>query len=215
MKKVALGLSAAVLAIAGAAYAQQSMRPKPDADGNGIVTRAEMQAHSAQMFAKMDANKDGKIDAADREARQAAMFDMIDSDKNGQISRAEFTVHHGPGHRMQGEGGEGHRGMGAGMGAGMGEGMGEGMGSHRGGHRGGHGGGGMMARMADTNNDGAVSQAEFTAAAVQRFDRIDANKDGQITAEERQAGRAAMRERWREHKGHDMQEKSTGESPAN
>jgi len=123
---------------------------------------------------------------------------MIDSDKNGQISRAEFAAHHGPGHGMQGEGSEGHRGMGAGMG----------------GHRGGHGGG-MMARMADTNNDGAVSQAEFTAAAAQRFDRIDANKDGQITAEERQAGRTAMHERWREHRGHNMQEKSSGERPAN
>ena len=190
MKKVALGLTAAALAVAGTAYAEQSMRPKPDADGNGIVTRAEMQAHSVQMFAKLDANKDGKIDPANRAARQAAMFDSIDSDKNGQISRAEFTAHHGPGHRMHGEGGEGRGG------------------------RGGHGDHGMMGRMADTNNDGAVSQAEFTAAAAQRFDRIDANKDGQITAEERQAAHASMRERWREHRGHDMQGQSAGERPA-
>jgi hypothetical protein len=52
-------------------------------------------------------------------------------------------------------------------------------------------------RMADANKDGAVTQAEFTAAALQRFDRLDANKDGQVTKEERQAARKAMRDQWR------------------
>ena len=51
--------------------------------------------------------------------------------------------------------------------------------------------------MADANKDGAVTQAQFTAAALQRFDRTDANKDGQVTREERQTARKAMRDEWR------------------
>ena len=51
--------------------------------------------------------------------------------------------------------------------------------------------------LADTNKDGAISQAEFTAGALQRFDRTDANHDGTVTKEERQAARKAMREEMR------------------
>ena len=55
----------------------------------------------------------------------------------------------------------------------------------------------IVAHMADTDKDGAVTQAEFTAAALTGFDRLDANKDGQVTKKERQAARKAMREQWR------------------
>jgi hypothetical protein len=66
-----------------------------------------------------------------------------------------------------------------------------------------HGGGMgmMMMHMADANKDNAVSQAEFTAAALQRFDRADANKDGQVTKEERQAARTAMHSQMRQRMG--------------
>jgi hypothetical protein len=64
----------------------------------------------------------------------------------------------------------------------------------RGGHgkRGGHHGMMMMGK-ADTDGDKAISQAEFQTAALARFDAADANKDGQVTAEERQAQRGAWR----------------------
>ncbi|GAA0330077.1 hypothetical protein GCM10009087_45340 [Sphingomonas oligophenolica] len=48
---------------------------------------------------------------------------------------------------------------------------------------GGNGRGGMMMR-ADTNGDGKISQAEFTAMMDQRFARLDKNGDGFITADE-------------------------------
>ena len=48
---------------------------------------------------------------------------------------------------------------------------------------------------ADANGDKAISQAEFVAGALARFDRMDANKDGKVTAEERQAMRQAMRDK--------------------
>ena len=56
----------------------------------------------------------------------------------------------------------------------------------------GHRGMAMM-RRADTNGDKMISRAEFEAAALARFNRVDANKDGKITKEERQAHRAEMR----------------------
>ncbi|WP_429911528.1 hypothetical protein [Glycocaulis sp.] len=38
-----------------------------DADGDGVITRAEFLAHHNAMFDRMDANNDGVINAADRE----------------------------------------------------------------------------------------------------------------------------------------------------
>src|SRR3546814_4171666 len=59
-----------------------------DADGNGVLTRAEAQAHATDRFAKMDTNKDGKIDAADRQAARAAMqakrFAAFDANSDGR-----------------------------------------------------------------------------------------------------------------------------------
>jgi len=51
-----------------------------------------------------------------------------------------------------------------------------------------------MARDADTNKDGAISQAEFMAAAMKRFDAEDTNHDGKITKEERAAAHEARKE---------------------
>ena len=50
----------------------------------------------------------------------------------------------------------------------------------------------MMAQ-ADADNDGAISQAEFTSYALTRFDSADANNDGTVTAEERREQRQENR----------------------
>ncbi len=49
----------------------------------------------------------------------------------------------------------------------------------------------------DTDGDGGLSLAEYTAARIKAFDRLDANSDGIVTAEEI----AAMREQARERRG--------------
>jgi Ca2+-binding EF-hand superfamily protein len=49
----------------------------------------------------------------------------------------------------------------------------------------------------DKNGDGAVDKEEWTAAGrpADRFDAVDTNKDGKITAAELEAAMAAMRQR--------------------
>ena len=186
MKKIAIGLSLAALAVAGTAMAEQAWGP---GQRDATVTRADALARAAQMFDRLDVNNDGKLDPADREAMHAAMFDKIDTNKDGQLSRAEFMAMRPDmgGHAM---GGEGPKMDGDHMGAG---------------HMGGHGMGGMMLmRMADTNHDGTVSKDEFMAAAATRFDSADTNHDGSLTPAERQAAHQAMRERMRGTMQHRM-----------
>lgn len=167
MRKLTLALSTAALAIAGAAYAAPGMMMDKD------MTKAEAQQHTAEMFKKMDANGDGVLNDADRQARMDKRFDSLDTDKNGAISRAEFAAGHEA--RMGHGGGDHAKG---------------GHDGHRKGKMGRHGG--MMKDMADTNNDGAISSAEFAAHHAAMFDRADADKNGTVTAAERRAARKAM-----------------------
>lgn len=189
MKKKIAFLTLGAALIAAPVLAAPGAGPRGDADGNGTLTRAEVQAHAAEKFAKMDANGDGKIDASDRAAKraemQAAAFARFDANKDGNISKAEWdqaaadrAAKRAQRDEKRADAGEGKRGM---------------RGHH--GKRGGHHG--MMMGRADTDGDKAISQAEFQTAALARFDAADANKDGQVTAEER----AAQREAWKAKAG--------------
>ena len=149
---------------------------------NRTQLRTDVAAHVQKMFAMTDSNHDGVLDQAELAANggkdgaapeghrpmdRNAMFDMIDSNKDGSISRDEFASHHDGMGKMGGH---------------------HGMGDHR---------GGMMSRMfgmADANHDGKMTLAEATAMALQHFDKMDANHDGKVTPEERQAGRAQMKQ---------------------
>lgn len=180
MRKLTLSIGAAVAATAAIAMAAPSIAQaaKPD------VTRAQAQERAAERFARMDANGDGLLNAADREARRAKMFDRLDADKNGSISEAEFNAHHAARRDGRGE----HAGHG-------------GEGDNRAHRMGGHHGGKMMGRMAmarqaDTNNDQAISRAEFESAALKRFDAADADDNGTVTQAERRAAHEAMRAQW-------------------
>jgi hypothetical protein len=209
-KMTLLTLGAALIAVPALA-APGGPRNMGNADGNGVLTRAEAQASAGQMFAKMDANKDGKLDSADRAARHAAMqakrFAALDANSDGSISKAEWDQHgadrqakraewKGKRAAAGGEAGEGKRGM-------------RGHHGKRGGRHGMRGDHGMMMK-ADADGDKAISQAEFQTAALARFDRLDANKDGQVTAEERQAQRAA----WKAKRGQRGQRGTAPAAPA-
>lgn len=188
MKRILLG--AAALAIAVPAMAQ--MQPPliapnaPMAPGMQVTqTRDQAVAKVRDHFAKMDGNRDGfvagdemqamrgkhggmKRQMGERRARggdrmaarnPAAAFDRLDANRDGMISRDEF----GKAREMRSE-----RKMN---------------------RMGGRALGGRMMRMADLDKDGRVSLQEATNSALQRFDRVDINRDGQVTPDERRQNR--------------------------
>jgi Ca2+-binding EF-hand superfamily protein len=187
MKKFLLGAGA--LLVATAAVAQVApMAPRAPRDG--VHTRAEVVQQVRTMFARMDTNRDGVLtqdeqkmgkgrdrmaERAPDPARRQQMFDRLDTNRDNMISRDEFAR----AEAMRGE--RGPRGEGRERRMGM-----KGM-------KGMHGG---MFRTADANNDQRVSLAEAEAAALQRFDRADLNRDGRITQDERQQ----MRQQWQQRR---------------
>jgi EF hand len=186
MRKIILIGAVSAIALAAAAYALPTSKPsKMDLNGNGVVTKVEAMTAADAMFIKMDANNDGTVNAADREAKVKIRFQQMDADKNGSISEAEMVASHNErmddrAEKRAGRGPDGHHG-----------------GRHGRGHKGGRGGeaGHAMGLMkaADTNNDQAVTKAEFQAAAEARFAKSDTNKDGSLSSAEVEAARTAMR----------------------
>ena len=190
-KIVTLSLAAAVLIGAGGVAFAQAERGAPatraeveqriaeafarmDANDDGVLSQADRDARRQERFARRDANGDGELGPADREARQKQVFDRIDADKSGGISFEELSAAREQRQELRAERGRGPR-----------------LGMRGAGRR----GAARLGRDADTNRDGAITQAEFASAALARFDRVDVNKDGTIGADERPARRMMRRER--------------------
>lgn len=118
---------------------------KADADGNGALSRAEVEKSLPRLAKK---------------------FDRIDANKDGQLSRDELKA----AKKMHKH-------------------------AHRKGHKAEHQAkAAERFKHADTDGDGAISRAEAEKQAprlAQKFDRIDANKDGKLTQEELRAYREA------------------------
>lgn len=76
------------------------MQTEMDADKDGTVTRAEVEAFHAARAKEIDANNDGQITAAElqafrdkqRERRMAEMLKTMDKDGDGKVSVAEFEA---------------------------------------------------------------------------------------------------------------------------
>ena len=67
-------------------------------------------------------------------------------------------------------------------------------------HEGGaHDKGKMMERI-DTDGDGVVSKAEFMAKHEEKFTKMDKNSDGNLSKEEMESAREAMKEKWKDMK---------------
>ncbi|GGD60325.1 hypothetical protein GRI62_00215 [Erythrobacter arachoides] len=177
-RTITFAIAAASLAIGGAAVAQD--RPAR-ADRTADVTRAAAETRATATFARMDANSDGVLNAADREARARTMFAAQDANGDGLLSFEEMQAHRTQMRSERGENGQrmmrrGHRGM-----AGMG--------------------------MRGTRSaDAELTAAQFTAAALARFDAADADDNGTVTAAER-------RSQWQERR-QDRAENRRGQRPA-
>lgn len=181
-----------------------------DANKDGFVTQAEAQAAAGQraqrmqqrdaktaeraqnraqrldparIFAKLDANRDGQVTRAEAEAARTAvaarkgkstnahavamggLFERGDTNRDGSINRAEFDALHALRlQRMAARGAKQHQAF-----------------------------AGRMFAGADANKDGRLTLQEATAMSLQRFDKLDANRDGTITPEERQQRRQQRR----------------------
>lgn len=173
MKKTLIITTALISFLAsGIAFAQPNGMKAADADKDGNLTRAELSAHLDERFAKLDKNGDGSITKEERKEaradRKAARFAKLDTDGNGSLSLEEFQAqsekHHGKRGKKGGDYQGGHK---------------KGAGKH-------HGRRGNF----DANKDGVIDKAEFQARAFKRFDRMDANNDDVVSAQERQAAYA-------------------------
>lgn len=185
MKKTLLvsGLAALTLAAsAEAVLAQQAPRAmRADVDGDGRISQAEFVSQRVQRLTAADANRDGSVTADEmRVFAQARMaqrsdtrFTRLDADSDGSISRAEFDGQRAA--RMEARPQRVTRP------------------AHM--HR---GAAGMARRGQRMEARGPVSIAEAQTKAEQTFARLDADRDGFVTAAERQAGMQAMREQRRE-----------------
>lgn len=173
---ISTALAASILVGGAAAYAQPGGGHGPGGRGG-------------RMIEMLDGNKDGTITRDEASAALATRFDMMDTDKNGTITQAEreamrtrmmkdrFTRMDTDknGQLSQEEMLAARKAKRDGMRGKM---------------------GGKMGHMMR----GDITRDQFMARPMAMFDRVDTNKDGQITAAERDAARDAMKKRWEARK---------------
>ena len=159
-----------------------AQKARVDVNGDGVISRAEAAAHPrlAERFDQLDKNRDGRLDASERpqfkgRGRRGGMA-MLDANKDGVIDRTEAAKFPKFAQRFD----------------------------HLDKNRDGRldaserpqrmGRGGGMAKI-DKNGDGRISRNEAVGSPfAQRFDQLDANRDGYITREEMRASFQKMRE---------------------
>ena len=142
-----------------------------DADKDGIVTPGEMRQHREAMREERKAAMEAR--RAERQAEQEAGKADAPTPPPGGAPEEQAMNDDGPG-----RGGHGHDGKRHGW---------HNERADRGGDRRGPDGmrgEGRMMRVADTDENGQISQAEATAMADKMFTRMDRNKDGFISADD-------------------------------
>jgi Ca2+-binding EF-hand superfamily protein len=182
MKKISILAGIAALAVSGTALAQSGYQR--GGDRNVDITRAQAAAKAEQTFQRLDLNRDGRVT---REEMQQARQQMKAA---GQQRRAERMAQLTPEQRAEIEQRRAQRGERAGRGGERRSGEARGQRGQRGGER----------ANAMFGEQGFVTVEQFRARALQRFDRMDLNNDGTVTAEERRQARAQMRERMQQRR---------------
>jgi Ca2+-binding EF-hand superfamily protein len=173
LRTLAAAMLAATSLVAALAVAQPQDGPAAERPAREPMTRTAVEQRAAAMFARLDTDGDARITPADRAARsgerQDGHFSRLDADGNGAISREEFAA--GADQRAERRSEHRPRREHARMG----------------GQRGPRGGAQRILAGADSDSDGAVTQAEFASAMLARFDAADTDRNGTIEADERRA----------------------------
>jgi Ca2+-binding EF-hand superfamily protein len=199
MKKplIVAACAAALMAASGAALAQ-SGPPGPhgrhvmshDANGDGAVTREELDAARAVMFARLDANSDGAVTRGEMRVghhggREHGRGEgrSRDANNDGSVTREEFLA--GPNAMFDTLDANDDGVLSTAE-------MAEHRAHHGRGERGDHGGRGRHGRHGgpghlDADRDGRITQAEFAAGNQMMFEHLDADHDGRITQAEADA----------------------------
>ncbi|MGQ0588534.1 MAG: EF-hand domain-containing protein [Sphingosinicella sp.] len=195
MKTFSLLAATAFVVAAGAALAQPPAGARPDR--NADVTRQQVIDRVDQRFARMDANNDGRLTPEEARAMHEQrrtemanrMFERLDANRDGSVSRVEFDQARASRAERRAERMAGREG-GPLMGMRM----------HRRGHSMRGPGGRGMRGMRMFGEQGFVTREQMRERALARFDRLDADSNGTLTAAERRQGREQMRERIRERR---------------
>jgi Ca2+-binding EF-hand superfamily protein len=186
-RKIALSALGAALLLGSAATASFAA-PPPHGKGHGDRMPFRPELMYVHLLKVADTNKDGKITKEEFAARQDALFAEIDKDKDGSITPKEmrayrqakmeaFRAAHPRPEDADAKAGEAKAPEG--KRAEREHGGRQGWGKH-----GGKGRASALFRMADTDENGQVSKAEFTAAGEKMFERLDRNKDGVISIDD-------------------------------
>jgi Ca2+-binding EF-hand superfamily protein len=164
-----------------------------DANKDGKLTRAEVDAGSQRLFERIDANKDGEVTHEEAEAgavairneERAARFKQLDANGDGRLTLEESKLPQrffekldkNTDHALSLEEFSAMPDFGA---------------RHR----------EFEFAQADKNHDGKVTKAEAADAAKERFDKVDTNHDGVITRDELAAHVQSMEKMHGEHGQH-------------
>jgi Ca2+-binding EF-hand superfamily protein len=183
MTPIRIFAAAALFAAAAAASAQPGDMSRHDRDGE--VTRQQAIEHADQRFARLDLDHDGRATAEEarqafaqrREERVGRAFERLDADRDGSLSRAEFEQ--GRERRAEHRAERGPR---------------HGLRGRR------HGGPGRHAERM-FGEQGFVTREQMRERALARFDRLDLDRDGTLTAAERRQARDQFRQHREERRG--------------
>lgn len=168
------------------------MLQQHDTNKDGKISKEEATAAGTAMFIAVDADKDGVLTPGEmRQHREAmreehkAAREAMRAERQAEREAAKADAPTPPGGKAPGEqamNDDGPRGEGKGP-------HGKRHGWHNERAENGRGpdgmrGPGRMMRVADTDENGQISQAEATAMADKMFTRMDRNKDGVISADD-------------------------------
>lgn len=201
MRKIWLVAAGAAVLAAGAcglAQAQDGSQDRggrhgvfqSDSNSDGVLTRAEFDAGRAASFARLDTDNNGQLTREEMRSgrgehrgrrgghRGGGMHQLASADANndGNITREEFLARPNQMFERLDDNSDGVISANE---------------RPQRGERGGPDGRRSERRDRphfDSDNNGTISQAEFTAMGAGMFERLDANDDGRVTQEEARAG---------------------------